>query len=58
MLKKLLQSLTNTKSQKTYKITVDDNGDIYEELVPEYKVSNYVMGLDMVGAIILEMVEM
>lgn len=58
MLKRLLQSLTNAKPQKTYKITVDDNGDIYEELVPKYKISNYVMGLDMVDAIILEMIEM
>ena len=43
---------------KTYKIKYDDGGDIVEDIITSDKLSNYMMGLDMVGAVVLNLEEM
>ena len=43
---------------KTYRIKYDDGGDIVEDIITSNKLSNYMMGLDMVGAVVLSLEEM
>ena len=43
---------------KTYRIKYDDGGDIVEDIITSNKLSNYMMGLDMVGAVVLNLEEM
>lgn len=43
---------------KTYRIKYDDGGDIVEDIITSNKLSNYIMGLDMVGAVVLSLEEM
>ena len=43
---------------KTYKVKYDDGGDIVEDTITNSEFSNYMMGLDMVGAVVLSIEEM
>ena len=43
---------------KTYKVKYDDGGDIVEDTITGSEFSNYMMGLDMVGAVVLSIEEM
>ena len=43
---------------KTYKVKYDDGGDIVEDTITSSEFSNYMMGLDMVGAVVLNIEEM
>lgn len=43
---------------KTYKVKYDDSGDIVEDTITSSEFSNYMMGLDMVGAVVLSIEEM
>lgn len=57
----MFKRLFNRKTQeevKTYKIKYDDGGDIVEDIITSNKLSNYMMGLDMVGAVVLSLEEM
>lgn len=57
----MFKRLFNKKTQeavKTYKIKYDDGGDIVEDIITSDKFSNYMMGLDMVGAVVLNLEEM
>lgn len=57
----MFKRLFNRKTQeavKTYKIKYDDGGDIVEDIITSDKFSNYMMGLDMVGAVVLNLEEM
>lgn len=57
----MFKKLFNRKTKevvKTYKIKYDDGGDIVEDIITSDKFSNYMMGLDMVGAVVLNLEEM
>lgn len=56
----MFKKLFNRKEKeiiKTYKVKYDDGGDIVEDTITSNNFSNYMMGLDMVGAIVLEIKE-
>lgn len=57
MFKRLFNRKTK-EAVKTYKIKYDDDGDIVEDIITSDKFSNYMMGLDMVGAVVLNLEEM
>lgn len=56
----MFKRLFNKKSQevKTYKVKYNDGGDIVEDVITSNKFSNYMMGLDMVGAEVISVEEM
>ena len=57
----MFKRLFNRKSQeavKTYKVEYNDGGDIVEDIITSTQFSNYMMGLDMVGAVVLSLEEM
>lgn len=57
----MFKRLFNRKSQeavKTYKVEYNDGGDIVEDIITSTQFSNYMMGLDMVGAEVLNITEM
>ena len=56
----MFKKLFNRKEKeiiKTYTVKYDDGGDIVEDTITSNNFSNYMMGLDMVGAIVLEIKE-
>ena len=58
---KMFKRLFNRKTQetaKTYKVRYNDGGDIVEDIITSTQFSNYMMGLDMVGAEVLNITEM
>ena len=57
----MFKRLFNRKTQeavKTYKVKYNDGGDIVEDIITSTQFSNYMMGLDMVGAEVLSVTEM
>lgn len=57
----MFKRLFNRKTQeavKTYKVKYNDGGDIVEDIITSTQFSNYMMGLDMVGAVVLSLEEM
>ena len=56
----MFKRLFNRKSQevvKTYKVKYNDGGDIVEDVITSHQFSNYMMGLDMVGAEVISIKE-
>lgn len=56
----MFKRLFNKKNQevvKTYKVKYNDGGDIVEDIITSNKFSNYMMGLDMVGAEVISVEE-
>ena len=43
---------------KTYRVKYNDGDDIVEDIITSTQFSNYMMGLDMVGAEVLNIIEM
>ena len=54
---KRLFSKKNQEAVKTYKVKYNDGGDIVEDVITSNKFSNYMMGLDMVGAEVISIEE-
>ena len=56
----MFKRLFNRKTQETvkiYKVEYLDGGDIVEDIITSAQFSNYMMGLDMVGAEVLSITE-